>query len=105
MWIAAIALVFWLLIIRPASKRQKEIAALQSSLSVGDEVILTSGVFATVTEITDDHLAVEIAPGVVIRVARGAVASVRQEAAQAEDTTEPAAGQATDATPDDTEER
>lgn len=101
LWIAAIALIFWLLIIRPASKRQKEVAALQSSLSVGDEVVLTSGVFATVSEITDDHIAVEVAPGVVIRVVRGAVASVRQAAAEAESTTEPAA----DTTPDDTEER
>ena len=79
LWIAAIALIFWLLIIRPASKRQKEISALQSSLAVGDDVVLTSGVFATVTEITEDHLGVEIAPGVVIRVVRGAVASVRRD--------------------------
>ncbi|WP_435771049.1 preprotein translocase subunit YajC [Nocardioides sp. SYSU DS0651] len=79
LWIAAIALIFWLLIIRPASKRQKEIAALQSSLSVGDDVVLTSGVFATITELTDDHVAAEIAPGVVIRVVRGAIGSVRRD--------------------------
>ncbi|MEI5675004.1 MULTISPECIES: preprotein translocase subunit YajC [Nocardioides] len=76
---AAIALLFWLLIIRPASKRQRELRGMQSSLSVGDEVMLTSGVFAHVTEVADDHLRVEIAEGVTIKVARGAVGSIIQQ--------------------------
>lgn len=75
----AIALVFWLFIIRPASRRQRELSSMQSSLSVGDEVMLTSGVFATVAEIADDHLRVEIAEGVTIKVARGAVGSIIQQ--------------------------
>jgi preprotein translocase subunit YajC len=79
LWIAALAAVFWLLIIRPASKRQKAMAQLQSALAVGDEIVLTSGVFGTIAEITDDHVAVEVAPGVVIRVVRGAIASVRRD--------------------------
>jgi preprotein translocase subunit YajC len=76
---AAIALLFWLLIIRPASRRQRELRSMQSSLSVGDEVLLTSGVFATIAEIADDHVRVEIAEGVTIKVARGAVGSVIQQ--------------------------
>lgn len=79
LWIAAIAVIFWLLVIRPAAKRQKQIGALQASLAVGDDVVLTSGVFATVTALAEDHLEVEIAPGVVITVVRGAVASVRRD--------------------------
>ena len=74
--LVAIALLFWLLIIRPASRRQKDQARMQSSVSLGDEVMLTSGIFGTVTELTDDRLMVDIAPGVTIRVARGAVGSV-----------------------------
>lgn len=75
----AIALLFWLLIIRPASRRQRELRGMQSSLEVGDEVMLTSGVFASVVEIADDHLRVEIAEGVTIKVARGAVGSIIQQ--------------------------
>ena len=71
--LVAIALLFWLLIIRPASKRQKDQARMQSAISVGEQVMLTSGIFGTVTELDDDRLSVEIAPGVVVRVARGAV--------------------------------
>ena len=40
--LVAIALLFWLLIIRPQSRRQKEIARMQGALAVGDEVMLTS---------------------------------------------------------------
>ena len=76
---AAIALLFWLLIIRPASKRQRELRTMQSSLSIGDEVMLTSGIFARVAEIADDHLRVEIAEGVTIKGARGAVGSIIQQ--------------------------
>jgi preprotein translocase subunit YajC len=74
--LVAIALLFWLLIIRPASRRQKDQVRMQSALNVGDEVMLTSGIFGTVTELTDDRLLVEIAPGVTIRVARGAIGNV-----------------------------
>ena len=49
---------------------------MQSSLSVGDEVMLTSGVFGTLRELHDDRVSVEIATGVVISVARGAVGNV-----------------------------
>ncbi|MBM9458795.1 preprotein translocase subunit YajC [Nocardioides sp. zg-536] len=89
LWIVAIALVFWLLIIRPASRRQKQMLELQNALAVGDDVMLTSGILATIVGTTDDHLEVEIAPGVVIRVVRGAVGSVRRdedvEAAEVDD--------------------
>ncbi len=74
--LVAIALLFWLLIIRPASRRQKDQVRMQSSLNLGDEVMLTSGIFGKVTELTDDRLMVDIAPGVTIRVARGAIGSV-----------------------------
>lgn len=75
LWIVAIALVFWLLIIRPNSKRQKAVQELQAGLEVGDDVMLTAGVFGTIVEITDDHIGVEVAPGVSIRVVRGAIGS------------------------------
>ena len=38
--IVGLVLIFWLLILRPAQKRQKEMRALQASLTPGDEVLL-----------------------------------------------------------------
>lgn len=71
-----VALLFWLLIIRPASKRQKAMATMQSQLAVGDEIVLTSGIYGTVVSIDDAGVHVAVADGVTIRVARGAVGSV-----------------------------
>ena len=74
--IVGIALLFWLLIIRPQSKRQRAVREMQSELQPGQEVMLTAGVFGTIEQIRDDSLLLRIADGVVIRVARGAVGNV-----------------------------
>lgn len=73
LWLVAIVVVFWLLIIRPNQQRQKAAAELQSSLAVGDRVMLTSGIHAVVAELADEHVMVEVAPGTTLKVARGAV--------------------------------
>ncbi len=72
----AIFLVFWLLIIRPQQRRQKALQQLRSSLQPGDEVMLTSGIYATLRSSDGDRATVEIAPGVVVEVASAAIASV-----------------------------
>ena len=82
--LVGIALLFWLLIIRPAQRRQKELGRMQSSLDVGDEVMLTSGVFGTLRSLGDDHVMVEVAAGVMLKVARGAIGSVVPPAADDE---------------------
>ena len=69
----AIAVIFWLLAIRPQQRRAREVQAMQQALGVGDDVMLTSGVYGTLTEIDEETVRVEIAPGVTIKVARGAV--------------------------------
>lgn len=51
---------------------------MQAALSVGDEVMLTSGVYGTLRELAEDRVGVEIAAGVIIYVARGAVGTVVQ---------------------------
>ena len=74
--LVAIALLFWLMVVRPASRRQKELARLQSSLEPGQRVMLSSGIFGTVTSVADDRVRVEIAPGVEVEVVRPAIGSV-----------------------------
>ena len=53
---------------------------MQSTLEVGDEVILTSGVFGTIRAIDEGTIRVEIADGVTIKVARAAIGQVVSEA-------------------------
>ncbi|MGI8524430.1 MAG: preprotein translocase subunit YajC [Nocardioides sp.] len=74
--LVGIALVFWLLLIRPASRRQKELVAMRSTLNVGDEVVLTSGIHGAVRSIGDDTVGVEVADGVTLTVARAAIGAV-----------------------------
>ena len=92
--LVGIALLFWLLLIRPASKRQRELREMQDSLTVGTEVVLTSGIYGTIREADDSDLRVEVAEGVVIRVARGAVgAQKRPDTGPADDTDVPDQGE------------
>ena len=53
--LVAIALLFWLLVVRPASRRQKAVARLQADLQVGQRVMLSSGIFATVRSLDCDR--------------------------------------------------
>ena len=70
---------FYLLLWRPQQRRMAMVRALQSQLQVGDEVLTTSGIYARVVRLGDDDAEIEIAPGTVIRVARGAIGQVVTE--------------------------
>jgi preprotein translocase subunit YajC len=71
-----IALVFWFLIVRPQRRRQHELAATQSALGVGTEVMLGSGIYGTVASVEDETLHLQVAPGTIVKVARQAVVKV-----------------------------
>lgn len=69
-----IFVLMYFLLLRPQRRRQKAMAALQSALAIDDEVVLTNGIFATVTGIESDWLWVEVADGVQVRVTKGSIA-------------------------------
>ena len=71
-WVAIIGL-FWMIMIRPARNRQRKVAQLQREISVGDDVMLSAGIFGIVRSLDDAHVQVEIAPGTTIKVVRQAV--------------------------------
>ena len=85
LFFAAIALVFWLLVIRPNVRRQKQQLVMQQSLSIGDQVMLTSGFYGTLTGLHDDRVEVELSPGTTVTVARGAVGAVVPDPDQRDD--------------------
>lgn len=66
----------YFLLIRPQQRRSRAQQALQRSVEEGDEILTTSGVYATVIEIDEDQgtVVLEIAPGTHIKVVRGAIA-------------------------------
>lgn len=60
--------------IRPQRRKLREQQDLQSALSVGDDIVTTSGIFGTITgEDGDNRFWVEIDDDVQIRVARAAI--------------------------------
>lgn len=71
-----IVLVFWFLVVRPARRQQQKLAATQSAVTVGGEVMLGSGIYGTVTSIGDETVELEVSPGTRIKVAKQAVVRV-----------------------------
>ena len=71
-----IGAVFYLLILRPSQARAKAAQRVQSELAPGVEVLTTAGLYATVAEVRDDSVILEVSPGVTNRYARAAVARV-----------------------------
>jgi preprotein translocase subunit YajC len=80
-----IAVLFWLILIRPTQRRQRALGQLQSRVSVGDRVMLTSGIYGTVLGLDDLTLSLEVSEGVTLKVVRAAVGSVEGSAATAAD--------------------
>ena len=71
------------LLIRPQQKRVREQQALVRETEVGDEVMTSSGIYGIVTELEDDTLLIEVAEGIEMRMARGAVARILTKGAAA----------------------
>lgn len=66
--------VFYFLLIRPASKQRKEHQALLNELKKGDEIALQGGIYGKLLAVEDKILTVEIANNVKVRVLRDRIA-------------------------------
>ena len=73
-YFAVIALAFFLLIVLPQRRRTNAHRALLAALQVGDEVITIGGILGTIRELDDEKIRLEVADGVVLTVARNAIA-------------------------------
>ncbi|MEY3625401.1 MAG: preprotein translocase subunit YajC [Actinomycetota bacterium] len=65
-----------LLLVQQNRKRKKDAETLLSSLEVGSEIILHSGIKGVITEINGDDLIVESTPKTKLRVVKQAVRGV-----------------------------
>ena len=72
----ALFAVFYFVLIRPQSKRQKEHKAMVASLSKGDEVVTNGGLLGKITNVGDSFVTIEVADGLKVKVQRMAVASL-----------------------------
>ena len=76
--------IMWFFLIRPQQKKQKEHREMISSLKKGDRIITSGGLYGRITGVTDATLTVEIADKVRVKVSRGHVAGLAQQADQGE---------------------
>lgn len=74
--IVALFVLLYLLILRPQRRRTTDQLQMQDTLQVGDEVITAGGIRGEVRQLDEDVLKVEIAPDIVVRVDRRAIAAV-----------------------------
>ncbi|HEX4451321.1 MAG TPA: preprotein translocase subunit YajC [Kofleriaceae bacterium] len=66
--------IFYFILIRPQSKRQKEHQAMLGKLGKGDEVITRGGMIGKITGVSDDNiLVIELQEKVRVRVPRAYV--------------------------------
>jgi preprotein translocase subunit YajC len=70
------AVVFYFLLIRPQSKRQKEHKRMVEALAKGDEVVTMGGIAGRIADLGDNFITVEVADGVQVKIRRAAVESV-----------------------------
>lgn len=77
--IVALFALLWLFVLRPQRRRSTEQLQMQDTLRVGDEVITAGGIRGYVRQLDEEVLKVEIAPEVVVRLDRRAVAALVQK--------------------------
>ncbi len=70
---------FYLLMIRPQRKRQKEHQELMQELKRGDRIITAGGIYGVIESVSEDSVIIKIESGMTIRVARGSIAGKREK--------------------------
>ncbi len=75
-FIVAIIAAFWFLIFRPQQQRQKQHAELMGKLEPGMEIVTIGGIYATIVEVGEDRILVEVADGGQLEISKRAVGQV-----------------------------
>jgi preprotein translocase subunit YajC len=77
--------VFYLLVLGPERKQRKKREEMLKNISKGDKVMTSGGLYATVAQVQEDVITLQIADGVRARFSRSAVQSIVSDEASATD--------------------
>lgn len=80
LFLGAMLLIFWLFLIRPQAKRQREQKSFQENLERGDQVVTSSGILGKITKIEDQVLTLEVSNKTYLRVTRNSISKEMTEA-------------------------
>ncbi|MEX0681397.1 MAG: preprotein translocase subunit YajC [Balneolales bacterium] len=78
-FLAAIFLVFYMFIIRPQSKKQKEIQKKVSEMKKGDKVVTSGGMVGIVSTIEEDAIMLEVDKDVKVKLLKNAIVDVNPQ--------------------------
>ena len=74
LFLGLMLVVFWIFMIRPQQKKQKEQKAFITNLQKGDKVVTIAGIHGTVNKVNDDGtLSLEINPGSYIKIEKSSI--------------------------------
>jgi preprotein translocase subunit YajC len=73
---AAVAVIFYFLLIRPQQKQAKDTKKMLDALKPGDKVITRGGMIGVITAVRDEDVELEISKGVKAAFTRSAVGAV-----------------------------
>ena len=69
-------LIMYFMIIRPQNKRSREHKQLLASLSRGDEIVTSGGLFGKISQVEESFVRLEVQKGVELKVQKQAISSV-----------------------------
>ena len=69
----AMLAIFWLFLIRPQAKRQREQRSFMENLEKGDEVVTASGIIGKINKIEDNIITIEVGGKLYIPVTRNSI--------------------------------
>ncbi len=72
-FIIAIVAIFYFFMIRPQTKRQKEIKKFREALKPGDKIVTAGGIYGKIKEVRQDSFIVSISESVTIRISKDSV--------------------------------
>lgn len=78
-----IFVVFYFFMIRPQTKKQKELQKQREAMKKGDKVVTAGGIYGEIKEVQDNAFIITIAKDVTIKVDKGSVYQTADEAQQA----------------------
>lgn len=85
LFLGAMILIFWLFLIRPQAKKQREQKSFMESLSQNDRVVTASGILGRISKIEEEIVTLEVATKTYIQVTKNAISKEMTDAIYGED--------------------
>lgn len=77
--IIAMIVIFYFFMIRPQSKKQKELKKAREAMQKGDNVVTAGGIHGKIREISDNTILIEVSQGVCLKVDKNSVFPAGQQ--------------------------